>query len=186
MNDEYSDLYWCDTETTGLGDDKIILEIVLAKAKHFLDPFNVDIVYHGIVHFTDTTLLNDFVLDMHTKNGLLVECANSTKTISDIENDLLKIIPVVEDKELKPILAGSSIGFDHGFISRQMPKVNARLSHRHYDVSSVKLYAESRGMTRIPKAQAHRAKDDILESISHLKICEKELTKILCDKNGMV
>ena len=52
-----------------------------------------------------------------------------------------------------------------------MPTLDKRLSYRHYDVSAVKLFCQSLGMPKLPKAEAHRAKDDILESIAHAKKC---------------
>ena len=87
--------------------------------------------------------LDPFVFDMHTKNGLLVDCARSSLTLAQIEDDLLDIVPEVEDKEERPILAGSTIHFDLGFVRAHWPRLAARLSHRCYDVSAIKLVAPS-------------------------------------------
>jgi oligoribonuclease (3'-5' exoribonuclease) len=72
-------------------------------------------------------------------------------------------------------LAGSSVHFDHGFIKHWWPQLASRFSHRHYDVSAVKLFCESLGMPRLPKAEAHRAREDILESIAHARECVRWL-----------
>ncbi len=73
------------------------------------------------------------------------------------------------------MLAGSSIHFDHAFLAVHMPRFAARLSHRHYDVSAIKLFCQSLGADKFPKAEAHRAKDDIAESIAHAKACAEWL-----------
>jgi len=63
------------------------------------------------------------------------------------------------------------VHFDHGFLRVHMPKLAARFSHRHYDVSAVKLFCQSLGMPKPPKAEAHRAAADVRESIEHAKAC---------------
>ena len=56
-----------------------------------------------------------------------------------------------------------------------MPRLAARFSHRHYDVSAVKLFCRSLGMPKPPKAEAHRATADVLESIAHARLCAEWL-----------
>lgn len=174
-------LVWIDLETTGLDNKKDnILEIAVSIAD-LRDPFNVKEAYHGVFFMPDDVhdTLDPFIIDMHTKNGLLVECAKSRLLSKDAEAALLKLIPEIEDKDDRPTLAGSSVHFDHAFIKNEMPKLSKRLSHRHYDVSALKLFCQSLGMPKFKKAQAHRAKDDILESIAHGKECTEWLRKNL-------
>jgi len=69
-------------------------------------------------------------------------------------------------------LAGNSIGTDRGFISRDMPELDAHLHYRMIDVSSIKELCR-RWYPRIYYAQpqkgmAHRALADIRESIREL------------------
>jgi len=171
-------LYWLDLETTGL-DHKTceILEIALIEAE-LLAPFEPLRTYHAIVGWEgNQSSLHSKVIEMHTKNGLFEECARSTRTIVAIEHELLTLVPEVEDPREKPVLAGSSIHFDHDFIREHLPILNRRLSHRHYDVSAVKLFARSLGMAKPPVAEAHRALDDIRESIEHAKTCRDWLLK---------
>jgi oligoribonuclease len=92
---------------------------------------------------------------------------------------MLDLIPIVSDRDEKPIIAGSSIHFDRRFMAKYMPELDARFSHQHYDVSSMKLFAESQGMSKFKKAEAHRAVADIDESIRHLVEVRKWLKENL-------
>lgn len=171
-------LYWLDLETTGLDPEyEVILEVSLSKAE-FLDPFNAKHAYHAVTFLplNAIRILDPFVLDMHTKNGLLTECQASTKTMHEVEQDLLSLVPWFDDdKEERPILAGSCINFDHQFIAKHWPELNKRFSYREYDVTALKLFCRSQGMPKIPKGEAHRAQADVEESITHAKLCKEWL-----------
>lgn len=175
MNEQ---LIWTDFETTGLkSTTHHILEVAVAVAD-FRDPFNYKHVYHAVLGMPAGLKKDDldpFIIDMHTKNGLLAECETSKVTIRDVQSHLMGMFPFVEDKEKRPILAGSTISFDHSFIASWMPAFDMHLSHRHYDVSGLKLFCQSKGMLKFPKGEAHRAKLDIEESIAHAKACDEWL-----------
>ena len=171
-------LFWLDLETTGLSPDRdVILEVSLSEAD-FLDPFNAKHIYCAVIFISDSAIriLDPFILDMHTKNNLLVECQASRATMQSVEQELLKLVPWVEDKEERPILAGSRIGFDHQFIAHHWPTLNKRFSHREYDVTAIKLFCRSLGMSKFPKGEAHRAMADVEESIAHGRLCRDWLT----------
>ena len=168
-------LVWLDLETTGLDEYKdSVLEVVAGKAK-LSDPFNVEIVVRSVIWFHPELVkdLDPYVVDMHTKNGLFKECGDeaNAQDLFEAEAALLEHFPVVEGEQL--ILAGSSIHFDHNFIKLHMKKFAKRLSHRHYDVSALKLEAQSQYMPKFSKGEAHRAEADILESIAHAKACRE-------------
>lgn len=172
-------LYWLDLETTGLDPNKdVILEVAVAVAD-LLDPFNATTIHQSVLWFHPGLVIaqDKFIIDMHTKNGLFKECANEDKGLDawEVEEQLLKLIPEAADKDEMPILAGSSVHFDNGFLKAWMPKLAKRFSHRHYDVSALKLTCQSQGMPQLPKAEAHRALADIHESIAHAKLCMKWL-----------
>jgi len=176
-------LVWLDLECTGLDPNKHeIIEVVAAEAD-LLNPFNVKFIHESVMWFHPGIVktLDPFIIDMHTKNGLFKECAIEKSTIDawEAEEQLLKLIEPGETKDDMPILAGSSVHYDHDFLKARMPKLAKRFSHRHYDVSALKLFCQSRGMPAIAKGEAHRAKQDILESIAHAKLCETWLKENL-------
>lgn len=174
-------IYWFDCETTGLDPSAdALLELVLAEAD-LADPFDVDVgpICNPAFRFraSEHPPLSPFILDMHGKSGLLAECDRSTTTVAEVEELLLSVVPEVADRDERPTLAGSSVHFDHGFLRAKMPRLAARFSHRHYDVSAVKLFCQSLGMPRLPKAEAHRARDDVFESIDHARACAEWLMR---------
>jgi len=175
-------LVWLDIETTGLNPSKdSILEVAAAIAP-FDDPFNVTFIVDNVIWFHPDLVNHQdkFIIDMHTKNGLWRECGHNlnAKDVGEVENELLKFITIPQDHN-EFTLAGSSVHFDHSFITAWMPRLTKRLSHRHYDVSSIELFARSHGMLPPEKAGAHRAMPDILESIKRAKACRDWLMATL-------
>lgn len=191
-------LLWLDTETTGLDPLKNqILELSVGVAD-LSTPFEVESMARFVLRFVDShthgmgcrepggVLTSLFTNDgpcpscefapqaraMHAETGLTVACASSTVTMWEVEDHLLTLVHGQPDRgDDKPTLAGSTVHFDLGFLRAHAPRFAARVSHRCYDVSAVKLFCESLGMPRIPKANAHCATNDVLESIEHARRC---------------
>lgn len=164
-------LYWTDLETTGLDaitDD--ILEVAIAEAD-FDRPFEILRRFTTTLKYTkDMRMVHPFVREMHQKNGLWEACASSGMSPANAEQILMDFVGHGQKSD-ENVLAGSSIHFDHTFLLHSMPYFGKRFSHRHYDVSAVKLFCQSLGMPKLPKAEAHRAMDDINESIQHAQAC---------------
>jgi oligoribonuclease len=165
-------LFWVDVETTGLDPMKDhILEVAIAEAT-VERPYDVGPVRSFVRRISPRALaqveMDSVVFDMHTRNGLFDACVSEVAVdMRDIENALDEIIPAGE----KGMLAGSTVHFDRTFLTHWMGWFDVRLHHRHFDVSAIKMFCESAGMARIPKAEAHRAAADVLESVEHARLC---------------
>ncbi len=166
-------LIWLDLETTGLDPrEDQILEVYAAEAD-LSDPFMITrelvnrTAYFGSAAAAKLERDRAFVHEMHTKNGLLNDCLVTWRSVKDIERELLELVPIVEDRDELPTLAGSTVHFDLNFLRVHMPTLAARLHYRVFDVSSIKLLARALGAPKWPKAEAHRAREDVFESIDH-------------------
>ena len=167
-------LLWLDLETTGLEPQtETILEVATFTAP-LEKPFELTPLYEAVIACPPSVKagVNTIVRGMHTENGLWEACEKSNLRLRDVDSlddrSLFMKLRALYHGE-KFILAGSSIHFDHAFIEAHWPSVASLLSHRHYDVSAVKLFAQSLGMPKLPKAEAHRAAADVMESVAHAK-----------------
>lgn len=165
-------LLWLDLETTGLDPYRETILEVAAFTASLDKPFDLAPLYEAVIHCDPVVKagVDPVVRGMHTENGLWVECEKSTVTLNQADFTLSRRLLGLSfaDNE-KAVLAGSSIHFDHSFIRKHMPFTAAHLSHRHYDVSAVKLFAQSLGMEKLPKGEAHRAAADVMESVAHAR-----------------
>ncbi len=170
MNDR---LVWIDCEMTGLDlANDALIEIAVLVTDGDLNVLGegVDVV----IHADDDALaaMPDVVRDMHAHSGLTEEVRKATVTVAEAEQLVLAYVREhVPDARVAP-LAGNSIGTDRGFITRDMPELDAHLHYRMVDVSSIKELCR-RWFPRVfyakpEKGLAHRALADILESIREL------------------
>nr|WP_249420555.1 oligoribonuclease [Rhabdothermincola salaria] len=116
--------------------------------------------------------MDDVVVAMHTKSGLLPAIAASTVTLEDAGAATLEFLREhIGDARSVP-LCGNSIGTDRRFLATYLPEVEEFLHYRSVDVSSVKELLKRwnpvllEGAPR--KAEGHRALDDIRESVAEL------------------
>ena len=168
-------LVWMDLEMTGLDHTSdVIVEIATLVTD---DDLNV--VAEGpdlVVHQPDDVLarMDPFVVDMHTKSGLLDQIKASTVTLEEAGAETLAFI-----REHAPVartvpLCGNSIGTDRRFLAAYLPEIEEHLHYRSVDVSSLKELIRrwhpdvltQRGW----KQGAHRALDDIRESVAELQL----------------
>ena len=128
-----------------------------------------------VVHQTDEALaaMDPFVVDMHTRSGLLNEIRASTVTLEAAGEATLAFI-----KEYVPVhrtvpLCGNSIGMDRRFLTAYLPDIENWLHYRSIDVSSVKELVRRwypQVKNDLPhKNGNHRALDDIRSSIGELQ-----------------
>ena len=132
-------LVWIDLEMTGLEPDRhVIVEVaaVVTDAELNILDEGLDLV----VHATEEQLreMDDFVTAMHAKSGLDKEIRQSSTTIEEAEDAVLKLLQKHCDPNHPAPLAGNSIATDRTFIRAYMPRLDAALHYRMIDVSTIK------------------------------------------------
>ena len=166
-------LVWIDLEMTGLDPKRhVIVEVaaVITDAELNILDEGIDLV----VHATEEELaqMDDFVTEMHSKSELDKEIRESVITIEEAEEAVLKLVEKHCDANHPAPLAGNSIATDRTFIREYMPRLDAALHYRMIDVSTIKELARRwhpRAYYNQPdKGMAHRALQDIIESIREL------------------
>jgi len=165
---------WMDLEMTGLDPGKdVIVEIATLVTD---DDLNV--VAEGpdlVVHQPESALamMDPFVVDMHTKSGLLAAVRASTTTLEDAGARTLAFVKEHAPEPATVPLCGNSIGTDRRFLAAYLPAIENWLHYRSVDVSSVKelvrRWYPSVRADRPKKQGAHRALDDIRESVAELR-----------------
>jgi oligoribonuclease len=117
--------------------------------------------------------MDKFVVDMHTRSGLLAAIRASTVSLEEAGAATLAFI-----KEHVPVastvpLCGNSIGMDRRFLTAYLPDIENWLHYRSIDVSSVKELVRRwypQVKNDLPnKVGSHRALDDIRASINELQ-----------------
>lgn len=164
-------LVWIDMEMTGLHPESAtILEIASVVTDGELR-----VVAEGpdlVVHQGDDVLgaMDEWNTKHHGESGLIAASRATAVTIAEAEGLTLSFLGAHCAPGKAP-LAGNSIGQDRRFLFRYMPRLEAFLHYRSVDVSSIKELARRwyPDLTPPEKRKAHRALDDILESIEELR-----------------
>ena len=118
--------------------------------------------------------MDPFVVDMHTRSGLLDAIRASTISLEDAgRGDARRSSSEHVPEPSSVPLCGNSIGMDRRFLSAYLPTIEQYLHYRSIDVSSVKelvkrWYPEVAD-DRVKGQGSHRALDDIRESVRELQ-----------------
>lgn len=163
---------------TGLDVEK---EAIIEVAVLITDmDFNILDSYEAIVNQPQSILakMDDWNKDHHGKSGLLAKIPFG-KDPNQVEEDLCNLLnkhwPKIEKKDDRPILAGNSIAQDRMFINKYFTKFASSLHYRMLDVSSWKIIFQNKFNLKYEKKNAHRALDDIKESVEELKFYIKHV-----------
>ena len=117
--------------------------------------------------------MDPFVVQMHTSSGLLTAIRESTISLEQAGAQTLEFIKTHIPEPRTIPLCGNSIGTDRRFLAKYLPEIENHLHYRSVDVSTikelVKRWYPGLEITRPTKAGAHRALDDVQESIRELK-----------------
>lgn len=117
--------------------------------------------------------MDEVVLKMHTTSGLLDAIRASEVSLADAGAATMEFLTAHIDKPRTVPLAGNSIGMDRRFLAAYLPEIEEFLHYRSIDVSTIKelsrrWYPDT--MAGLSKAaSAHRAMDDIKESVAELR-----------------
>lgn len=166
-------LVWMDLEMTGLDHTT---EVIVEIATIITDD-DLQVLAEGpdlVIHQPDDVLakMDPFVVEMHTKSGLLEQIKASTVTLEAAGAATLDFIRQHVPEPATVPLCGNSIGTDRRFLAAYLPDIENYLHYRSIDVSSVKELVK-RWYPAIdtgrPRGQgSHRALDDIRESIREM------------------
>ncbi|MCC6526416.1 MAG: oligoribonuclease [Polyangiaceae bacterium] len=166
-------LVWVDLEMTGLDPDRcVIVEIAT-----LVTTGELELVAEGpnlVVHQPAEVLarMEPEVRRMHDKNGLTAASAASTVSLAEAEAASLAFVAAHCEPRTAP-LCGNSVWKDKQFLERYMPAFVRHLHYRVVDVSTIKELVRRwypNGAGAVPKKrEAHRALDDIQESIAELR-----------------
>jgi oligoribonuclease len=166
-------MVWIDCEMTGLDlvhDALVEIAVVVTDSDLNVLGDGVDIVIKPPAEALVDML--PVVVEMHTASGLLDELDSGT-TLADAQARVMAYVTDHVPEPRKAPLAGSSVYTDRGFLSRDMPALDAHLHYRLVDVSTIKELARRwypRAYYNAPeKHGGHRALADILDSIEELK-----------------
>ena len=148
---------------------------IIEVASVVTDP-NLEILAHGpdlVIGQPEDVLsgMNDWNVEHHSRSGLLDEVRESRCTVEEAESRTLEFVDRWVPSGSSPI-CGNSICQDRRFLYRYMPRLERWFHYRNLDVSTVKILAQSWApevAAAFRKANAHRAPDDILESIRELR-----------------
>jgi oligoribonuclease len=167
-------LVWMDLEMTGLDPGRdVIVEIAT-----LITDDDLEIVAEGpdlVVATTADKLagMDQIVVDMHTRSGLLTAIGASTVTLEEAGRQTLAFIKEHVPEARTVPLCGNSIGTDRRFLAAYLPEIEDHLHYRSIDVSTIKELARRwypGTLAKAPgKSGGHRAMDDVRESVDELR-----------------
>ncbi len=164
-------LIWIDMEMSGLEPETCeILEIACIVTDSALveQGEGIDMVVHQADEVLDA--MDEWCTRHHGQSGLTAAVKASVISLREAEQRTITYLKQFTNKGQSP-LCGSSVSHDRRFIDRYMPELSSFLHYRTIDVSTVKELVKRWQPEAVApqKKNAHRALDDIRESIEELR-----------------
>lgn len=170
-------LAWIDLETTGTDVQKdYILEfaMVVTTASH---PFEEMGALKLPVRPTDPAWshrMDEFVLEMHTNNDLLIEVFRTVSTpvhLAEVEDRAIEILKAVGVKHDFAIAGSGVAAFDRHVIRHQMPKLDKWLRYYSIDVGVLRRTLLACGVKDAYESPTsnHRAYEDVRDALARAR-----------------
>lgn len=165
-------LVWMDLEMSGLD---VRRDVILEIATVVTDA-ELNVVAEGpslAIHHDDAVLegMDEWNTSHHGESGLVERVRASPVSTTEAEAVTLAFVARHCEPKQSP-LCGNSIWQDRRFLARHMPVLEAHFHYRIVDVSTIKELAKRWQPALVDgfeKKNAHRALDDVHESIEELR-----------------
>ena len=180
MAQDSRNLIWIDLEMTGLDpDNDLIIEIATVVTDQDLNQLAEGPVL--AVHQADSVMaaMDDWNRKHHGQSGLIERVKTSTVDEAEAERQTLEFLQPWVPANKSP-MCGNSICQDRRFLYRTMPSLERYFHYRNLDVSTLKELAARWApdvLKGFHKKAAHKALDDIVESIEELRHYRKKFIK---------
>ena len=170
--DPQTNLVWIDLEMTGLN---VETDVILEIASVVTDA-DLEVIAEGpalAIRQGERALaeMDEWCIEHHTASGLVDRVRHSKTALAEAEAATLSFVELHCPPRTAP-LCGNSVWHDRRFLARYMPALESHFHYRIVDVSTVKELAlrwRPQLADGYKKKNAHRALDDIRESIGELR-----------------
>lgn len=177
MDDKRKRMVWIDLEMTGLDIER---ESIIEIATVITDS-ELNIVAEGpnlAIRVNEELLagMDDWNTRHHHGSGLVERIHNEGVAVEDAELQTIEFLKQWIEPGTAP-LCGNSVWNDRQFLAKEMPTLLEMLHYRMVDVSTIKELSRRwyPDVSRYNKKGAHRALDDILESVEELRYFREEI-----------
>lgn len=173
------EMVWIDLEMTGLD---LATESIIEIATIITDG-ELNIIAEGpnlAIKVSEELIANmdDWNTTHHTSSGLVDRIRSEGVSLGEAIKQTCEFLE--QNIELgKAPLCGNSIHNDRAFLAKEMPEVLDLLHYRIVDVSTIKELVKRwyPNLERYRKKEAHRALDDIIESVEELRHYRQHIFK---------